>query len=68
MGTVSVKARPLTTEIVCEHAAKLWLYGNEEDALFHAIFVLGLNLGSCFDEVRKLSTVCMSVTSDFITL
>ena len=41
----------MTEEIVCEHAAKHWMSGKIEDALLHAIFVLGMNLGLRYDEV-----------------
>lgn len=68
VGVISVKAQPLTVETVCDHAAKYWQRGNDEDVLLHAIFLVGLNLGLRYDEVGKLSIDYVSVTSDSISL
>jgi len=68
LGIVSMSARPLTVALVCDHAAKYWYRGNDEDVLLHAIFVVGLNLGLRFDEVSNLELKYVSVTSNSITL
>ena len=67
-GVQTVRARPLTAAIVCDHAEKYWFKNNDEDVLLHAIFVLGLHLGLRYDEVSKLELKFLSVTSDSITL
>lgn len=67
-GVLTVRARPRTAAIVCDHAAKYWFKNNDEDVLLHAIFVLGLHLGLRYDEVSKLELEFLSVTSDAITL
>ena len=67
-GIVSLRARPLTAGIVCDHAAKFWHQNNDEDILLHAIFVVGLNLGLRFDEVSDLEMKFLSVTSNDITM
>ena len=68
LGIVSLRARPLTAAIVCDHAAKFWYRDNDEDILLHAIFVVGLNLGLRFDEVSDLEMKFLSVTSNCITM
>ena len=68
LGVLSIKARPLTCAIVCDHAAKFWCKGNDEDVLIHAIFAVGLNLGLRYDEVSELRIEYVSVTSGSITL
>ena len=65
---ISIKARPLTAEIICDHAAKYWQRGNDEDVLLHAIFLVRLNLGFRYDEIGKLTMKYVSVTSDSISL
>lgn len=41
-GVISVKSRPFTANVVCEHAAKYWHKSNDEDILLYVIFVVGL--------------------------
>ncbi len=53
---------------MCDHAAKFWYRGSDEDILLHAIFVVGLNLGLRFDEVSNLELKFVSVTSNSVTL
>ncbi len=44
LGIGAISARLLTVAIVCDHAAKFWYRGNDEEILLHAIFVVELNL------------------------
>lgn len=70
-GAVSLKVRPVTVAILCNHAEMFW-YGtikeqDVRDVQFHSILVLGLNMGKRFDEVSKLSMELVSTTSDKAT-
>ncbi len=55
---MSIKARPITTAIVCSHAEMFWFGGekpaNLSDIELHSILVLGMHLGLRFDEISKL--------------
>lgn len=67
-GSLSLKDRPLTADIVCAHADKFWCSGNDEDIFLHSVLVTGMNLGLRFDEVAKLKIQFVSVLSTSITL
>ena len=66
LGMLSVQALPMTVSIVCDLARKYWLKDNDESILLHAIPVTGLNLGMRFDDIGKLRTEHVSVTSGSI--
>lgn len=71
-GVISLKARPITAHMVCDHAERFW-YGcgralDVRDIMLHSIFVLGLNLGLRFDEINKLKVEHVSVTSDGVII
>lgn len=64
---ISLKSRPITVSILCDHAEMFW-FGRKEspyisDVQLHSILVLGLNLGLRFEEVSKLGTEQVSTTS-----
>lgn len=63
-----MKARPITAEIVCDHAESFWYKGCDFDILLHAILVVGLNLGLRYDEISKLKIEHVSVVSGNITM
>lgn len=59
IGYVTVVVRPITASHFCDHASKYWLECEKDsvdviDIKFHAILLLGLNLGIRKDEVREL--------------
>lgn len=70
-GVVKVRARPLTAEIVRDHAEKFW-FGSKNvtvmDIASHLIFVLGLYLGLRFDEITKLQMKNVSIGRQSATL
>ena len=68
LGVLTISARPITAGIICDHAAKFWYNGNDEDILLHSIFVLGINLGLRYDEVSNLEMKFVSISSDSVTL
>lgn len=76
-GSVTLRARPITSEQVCNHAEKFWFGADSleenrkqpdsRDILLHAILCLGLNVGLRFDEVSKLSMEHLTIDSGQIT-
>lgn len=70
-GGVKIRARPITVEIVCDHAEKFWFGSNSMklmDIALHSIFVLGLYLGLRFDEITKLQMKNVSIGRQSATL
>lgn len=63
-GNVKHRTRPITAEIVCDHAKHFW-FGFAEfevmDIIFYFICVLGLNRGLRFDEISKLRLENVSI-------
>lgn len=76
VGSLTLKARPLTAEQVCTHAAQFWLGSQNakrlgvdaRDVQLYAIFLVGLNLGLRFDEVSKLKVEHITVNSRTVHL
>jgi len=71
-GVVTLKARPITVEHVCDMAERFWYGRDGETAIcdveLHAVLVLGLNLGLRYDEISKLKAEHVSVGSGGETL
>ncbi|PXF39657.1 hypothetical protein BWQ96_09131 [Gracilariopsis chorda] len=70
-GNMKQRARPLTAEIVCDHAEQFW-FGSSNldvmDIIFHSVCVIALNLGLSFDEISKLKMEHVSVARQAATL
>lgn len=71
-GCISLKARPITASIVCDHAQKFWhgIKSKEDvrDIQLHSIIVIGLNLGLRFDGISQIQMQHISTTSDAVVL
>lgn len=68
LGILTVQALPMTAGIVSDFAKEFWLKGSVVDVLLHAILVTGLNLGMRYDEIHKLTTDHVCITSNSIEL
>ncbi len=55
LGVSSLKAKPLTAAIVCEHTPRFWCNGTDEDTLLDEIYVVRPNLSELI-EFRLIRT------------
>lgn len=60
-----LRARPLSLDLVCEHAVRFWFGGKNfsdlRDVILHTVLLTGLNLGLRYDEIAKMKMENVSV-------